>query len=72
VFGFISGSGFNIDVGVLSTSDKNNIFDAILRTENVKLITDQSDDELIKKLEHGKIDALLNIKDRRWNASVHY
>ncbi|HEY3249663.1 MAG TPA: ABC transporter permease, partial [Ignavibacteria bacterium] len=63
VFGFISGSGFKMEVGVLSTSDKNNIFfDALMKTENVKFVTEQSDDELNKRLERGKIDALLDIR----------
>jgi ABC-2 type transport system permease protein len=62
VFGFIGGSGFTVEVGVMNKCDKNNnIFGALTKMENVALVTDQTDEELNQKLERGKIDVLLNI-----------
>lgn len=62
VFGFLSGSSFNVEVGVMKNSDKSNpIYEKLQKIENVKLIEDLSDDELSGKLEKGKLDVLLNI-----------
>ncbi len=62
VFGFIGGGGFNVDVGVLKNCDKNNpIYEQLQKIDNVKLITDITDDEMMDKLQKGKMDVLLNI-----------
>lgn len=62
VFGFIGGGGFNVEVGVLKSSDKNNpIYERLQKMDNIKLVTDITDEEMQNKLEKGKMDVLLNI-----------
>lgn len=62
VFGFISGSGFKVDVGLLNKSDTTNPFyQQVKQIESVHLIKDLPDDELYSRLSKGKIDILLNI-----------
>lgn len=62
VFGFIGGGGFNVEVGVMNKSDKTGlIYEQLQKMKNVKLITDISDDEMMSKLQKGKIDVILNI-----------
>lgn len=62
VFGFIGGGGFNVEVGVLKSSDKNNpIYERLQKMDNIKLVTDITDEEMQNKLEKGKMDVLINI-----------
>ncbi len=62
VFGFIGGGGFGVDVGVMKNSDKNNpIYQKLEKMDNIKLITNLSDEEQLSKLEKGKLDIILNI-----------
>ena len=62
VFGFIGGGSFNVGVGVLKGSDKNNpIYERLQKMDNIKLVTDISDEEMQSRLEKGKMDVLLNI-----------
>jgi len=62
VFGFIGGGGFGVDAGVMKSSDRNNpIYQKLEKMDNIKLITDLSDEEQLNKLEKGKLDVILNI-----------
>jgi ABC-2 type transport system permease protein len=62
VFGFIGGGGFNVGVGVMKDSDKNNpIYERLQKIDNIRLITNISDEEMMSRLEKGKLDVLLNI-----------
>lgn len=63
VFGFISGGGFRIDVGIDVYSDKNNsIYKSLENIKTVKLNTITQEDEMLSELEKGKIDAVINIQ----------
>src|SRR6188474_189593 len=62
VFGFIGGNSFNVEVGVTKGTDINNpVYEKIKSINTVKLRDGMADEELYKKLETGKIDAVLNI-----------
>ncbi len=62
VFGFIGGGGSRFDVGFYNTSsNNNNLFQAITTIDNFKIEPSQSDGELDTKLEKGEIDAIFNI-----------
>ncbi|HMS32927.1 MAG TPA: ABC transporter permease [Ignavibacteria bacterium] len=60
VFGFISGSGFKIDVAVDKNSDMNNpVINSLQKVNTLKLITGKPSDEFYSELEKGNIDAII-------------
>lgn len=62
VFGFISGSGFRIDVALDKNTDTNNpVYKSLEQIKSVKLITALPDEEISSELEKGRIDAVINI-----------
>jgi len=73
VFGFIGGSGFTVDVGVMNGCDKNNrIFESLTRVNNIALVTNMPDEEMSQKLEIGKMDVLLNITKNEEGKTPEY
>lgn len=64
VFGFIGGgSGLKVDVGVMNGSDTTNgIYQAFKKNPLTHMIVTQSDDEMLKDLEKGRTDVLINIQ----------
>jgi ABC-2 type transport system permease protein len=64
VFGFISGGGvISVDVGVAKTNDTiNPVYQALKRVSVVKLIHNQTQQEMQTNLQKGTIDAILNIQ----------
>jgi len=62
VFGFIGGGGGKFDIGITSTSDKNNpVYRKLTNVANFS-VSDEPDEVMKSQLEKGKLDALLNIK----------
>ena len=62
VFGFIGSDGIHLDVGVSSKSDKQNpIYYRAHYIPSIGLIESMSDDEQLKELTKGKLDAILTI-----------
>lgn len=60
VFGFISGSGFKIDVAVDKNSDMNNpVINSLQKVNTLKLITGKPSDEIYSELEKGNVDAII-------------
>ena len=73
VFGFLGGSGLNLDLGIHSTSEKNNsVYDQLKDIGGIHLLEDVSDEELYKDLEKGKIDAVIIIKATNDTAGPKY
>lgn len=63
VFGFLGGNGLKLDLGVHSTSQKNNIvYEQLKQIPGIQLEESKSDVELYKELEKGRIDAVVVIK----------
>lgn len=63
VFGFISGGGFRIDVGIDTHSDKDNaVYKALENVKSVKLNSTIPEEEMLSDLEKGKLDAIINIQ----------
>jgi ABC-2 type transport system permease protein len=63
VFGFIGGGGITVDVGVAKGADTANpVYQALNHIKVVRLITDQTADEMDKSLQKGSIDAIINIQ----------
>ncbi|HTH81885.1 MAG TPA: ABC transporter permease [Mucilaginibacter sp.] len=64
VFGFISGGGvISVDVGVAKTNDTiNPVYQALKRVSVVRLIHNQTEQEMQTNLQKGTIDAILNIQ----------
>jgi ABC-2 type transport system permease protein len=64
VFGFISGGGvISVDVGVAKTNDTlNPVYQALKHVSVVRLIHNQSAQEMQTNLQKGTIDAVLNIQ----------
>ncbi|HEY9535847.1 MAG TPA: ABC transporter permease [Mucilaginibacter sp.] len=64
VFGFISGGGvISVDVGVAKTNDTlNPVYQALKKVSVVKLIHNQTPQEMEDNLKKGSIDAILNIQ----------
>jgi ABC-2 type transport system permease protein len=63
VFGFLGGNGLNLDLGILSASDKNNeIINTVKNIPGVHTIENKSDSELYKDLQKGRIDGVLTIR----------
>ena len=62
IFGFLGEGGFKVDVGVQSTSDTlNPVYENLKKVENVKLISGLTDEELLSRLNRGKVDVLISI-----------
>lgn len=62
VFGFISGGGFRVDVGITKNSDKNNpVYLGLKEISSIHFIEDVSDDEMLKDLTKGSIDGVITI-----------
>src|SRR5437867_3864849 len=73
VFGFIGGGGYNVEVGVLKTSNVNNpVYIAMQNVKNIKMKTDKSDSELLDILGKGKLDAVMNITQSESNGRPFY
>ncbi|GAA4096596.1 ABC transporter permease [Mucilaginibacter panaciglaebae] len=64
VFGFISGGGvISVDVGVAKTNDTiNPVYQALKKVSVVRLIHNQTPQEMEANLKKGSIDAILNIQ----------
>lgn len=64
VFGFIGGGGgLKVDIGVMNGSDTaNNIYRALNNNPVAHLITTETNAEMLKNLEKGRTDVLLNIQ----------
>ncbi len=63
VFGFISGGGITVDVGVRKTSDRSNpVYFALQKVGVVHLIESESEEDMKADLEKGRIDAVLDIR----------
>ena len=63
VFGFLDNPGVQLDLGIHSETDKNNeVFNTLNKAPGIKLIEDESDDELYHDLEKGRIDGVLTIR----------
>lgn len=66
VFGFISSGRFSVDLGINTTSHKNNpIYTGLKNIGSIRLIEDARDDELMKELQKGRIDGILTISSGR-------
>lgn len=62
VFGFISGGGVRVDVGVEAASDTANpVYQALKNIQVIKLVH-QSDQDMHEELIKGRIDAMLSIR----------
>ncbi|MES2426909.1 MAG: ABC transporter permease [Bacteroidota bacterium] len=64
VFGFISGGGvISVDVGVAKTNDTiNPVYQALKKVSVVRLIHDQTPEQMEANLKKGSIDAILDIQ----------
>jgi ABC-2 type transport system permease protein len=63
VFGFLSGGGFRMDVGLSKESDKfNPVYLQLKNIPVLNLIENKDDAALLMELEKGRIDAIINIK----------
>ena len=63
VFGFLGGNGLRLDLGVHSSSDKNNsVYQKLKNIPGIVLEESQTDADLYKQLEKGRIDAVIIIK----------
>ena len=73
VFGFIGGSGINLELGIHSASEKDNdVYDKLKTLPGVHLIEDQEDSELYKDLEKGRISAVVTIRFNADTAGPRY
>lgn len=63
VFGFIGGGGISVDVGVAKSNDATSpVYQALKNVKVVHLIEDQSDEEMSKDLEKGRIDVIVDVR----------
>src|SRR5471030_1958984 len=63
VFANIGGSPVKVDVGVAKTCDTlNPLYQALKHNPVIKLITDETTDQMNKNLSKGSIDVILDIK----------
>ena len=73
VFGFLGGSGLNLDLGIHSASEKNNsVYEQLKAIQGIHLLEDESDVDLYKDLEKGKIDAVIVIKQNNDSTGPKY
>ena len=62
VFGFIGNSAFSVRVGVDPASDIHNpIYNALSQNPEVKLVTNESQDDMIAALKKGNLTSIINI-----------
>lgn len=62
VFGFISGGGFSVEVGVYKNSDKNNpVYMGIKNISSIHVIEDMGDEEFMQNLKKGSLDGIITI-----------
>ncbi|MFI5219626.1 MAG: ABC transporter permease [Bacteroidia bacterium] len=62
VFGFISGGGFIVKLGVNKNSSRNNPVYIVLKNINtIKMIEDAGDDVLMSELQKGRIDGIVTL-----------
>lgn len=63
VFGLLGDNGVKLEVGVLSSSDRENpIYKALENIDNIEFKTDLSDSDLRDELSKGNIDAVIDIR----------
>ena len=66
VFGFIGGGGISVDVGVAKGNDTTSpVYQALKSVKVVHLIADQSDEEMAKELEKGRIDVIIYVRKNK-------
>lgn len=64
VFGFIGGNTISLKVGVSPQCHVHNpVYQAILHNKSIKLIRDESMEEMMEDLKKGRITAILNISE---------
>ncbi len=75
-FGFIGGTRQTLKIGIAASSDRHNpIYEKLEKTGTVKLITDESEEEMEENLEKGRIATILNISTDSGEAEekgLHY
>jgi ABC-2 type transport system permease protein len=63
VFGFIGGGGISVDVGVAKGNNASSpVYQALKSVKVVHLIESQTDEEMAKELEKGRIDVIIDIR----------
>ncbi len=63
VFGFLENTGVRLDLGIHSSTEKNNaVYESLHAAPGIRLIEDESDNQLYHDLEKGRIDAILTIR----------
>jgi ABC-2 type transport system permease protein len=78
IFGFLSGGGTKVTLGIAPGSDVNNpILTALEHVPVVKLLRDKSRNELTSSLEKGNVDGVINIHKNQidspaYTANVQY
>ncbi|MBL0340325.1 MAG: ABC transporter permease [Bacteroidetes bacterium] len=73
VFGFLGGNSLNLDLGIHSTSEKNNpVYRQLKAIQGIQLMEANSDNELYTELEKGRIDAVITIKTNPDSAGPLY
>ncbi len=71
VFGFVGNNGFKLEVGIEQSCDTTHeLYRAIKKNPQFKLIEDESDQELIIDLNKGRIDGMINIQRGSSGASA--
>lgn len=64
VFGFIGDSAFTVRVGVASGSDVHNpVYAALAQNKMIKLVTNESQEEMMEDLKKGRLTSIINITD---------
>ncbi len=72
VFGFISGGGFGVDLGVSKNSEKSNpVFFALKNISIIHLIEDKEEDAMVKDLQKGSMDGIITISPNS-NSNAKY
>jgi ABC-2 type transport system permease protein len=62
VFGFIGNSAFSVRIGVAETCNTNNpIYQALVKTKVVKLVTGESREEMLEDLKKGRLTSIIDI-----------
>jgi ABC-2 type transport system permease protein len=78
IFGFLSGGGTKVTLGIAPGSDVNNpILTALEHVSVVKLLRDKSRNELTSSLEKGNVDGVINIHKNQidspaYTANIQY
>lgn len=62
VFGFIGNSAFSVRIGVAPGTDLHNpVYEALVHNSTVKLVTDESEDQMMDELSKGRLTAIIGI-----------